>query len=207
VKTSFYPTDIKYTVKDGKPVVQLYGRTVEGKQICVLDDKFEPYFYAIGSDVKEIEALKQDDYKVVKVEKVKKNLNEHEIDALKIFVNIPKGVPAIKDLVKDLPKVVGVYEYDILYTRRYLIDKGIIPLTLTEVEGTEVPAQSRVTCIKAEKITPISDKTLSPKMLSLDIETYNPVDKIEPKKHPILMIGLYGKDFSRVITWKVRASS
>ncbi len=203
MKTSFYPTDINYTVKNGKPIIQLYGRTVDAKQICVLDEQFEPYFYVVGDvDVKVLEALMQEDYRVVRVEKVKKNLNEHPIKALKVFVNMPKGVPVIKELAKELPGVDGVYEYDILYTRRYLIDKGIIPLTLTIVEGKEVPWQSKVTCIQAEKIMPASEDTLKPKLLAVDIETYNPENKIDMKKHPILMIGLYGDKFSRVITWK-----
>ncbi len=201
VKTSFYPTDIAYTVKDGKAIIQLYGRTTEGKQICVLDENFEPYFYVVGNvDVKVLEALKQDDHHVVRVEKVKKNLNEHQIEAFKVFVNIPKAIPVLKDLAKELG--VEVYEYDILFTRRYVIDKGIIPLTLTTVEGTEVPAKSKVPCIKADKITPENDTTLQPRLLAVDIETYNPENKINAKKNPILMIGLYGKDFSRVITYK-----
>ncbi len=201
--TTFYPTDIAYTVRNGKPIIQLYGRTVEGRQICVLDENFEPYFYVVGdTDVKVLEALRQDDYCVVRVEKVKKNLNEHPTEALKVFVNIPKGVPVLKDLAKELPGVIGVYEYDILYTRRYLIDKGIIPLTLTKVEGKESPFQSKVPCIKVDEIMPAGEDTLKPKLLAVDIETYNPENKINMKKHPILMIGLYGEKFSRVITWK-----
>ncbi len=200
---NFYPTDIAYTVRNGKPIIQLYGRTTEGKQICVLDENFEPYFYVVGDiDTKLLEVLRQDDYQVVRVEKVKKNLNEHPIEALKVFVNMPKGVPVIKDLAKELPGVDGVYEYDIFYTRRYIIDKGIIPLTLTKVEGKESPFQSKVPCIKAEKISPAGEDTLKPKLLAVDIETYNPENKINMKKHPILMIGLYGEKFSRVITWK-----
>jgi len=201
VKTQFYPTDINYTVKNGKPIIQLYGRTTKDKRICVLDEDFEPYFYVVGDiDVKVLEALQQEDYKVVRVEKAKKNLNEYETEALKVFVNIPKGVPVLKDLAKQLGA--DVYEYDILYTRRYLIDKGIVPLTLTEVEGEETPAQSRVPCIKAKNIKPAGEETLQPKILAVDIETYNPENRIDTKKYPILMIGLHGKDFSRVITWK-----
>jgi DNA polymerase elongation subunit (family B) len=201
VKTSFYPTDITYTVKNGKAVVQVYGRTTEGKQICVLDENFEPYFYVVGEvDKAVLEALKQEDYHVVRVEKVKKNLNEHQIEAYKVFVNIPKAVPVLKDLAKELS--IDVYEYDIPFQRRYVIDRGIVPLTLTTVEGKEVPAQSKVPCIKADKITPESDTALQPKLLAVDIETYNPENKINAKKNPILMIGVYGKDFSRVITYK-----
>lgn len=200
MKTSFYPTDITYTVKNGKAIIQLYGRTTEGKQICVLDEGFEPYFYVVGGEKEAIEALKQDDYSVVRVEKTQKNLNEQPTEAWKVFVNIPKGVPVIKDLAKELG--VDVYEYDILYARRYLIDKGIIPLTLTAVEGKETPWQSRVPCIKAEKIYPEADTALNPKLLAVDIETYNPENKVDMKKNPILMIGLHGKEFSRIITWK-----
>ncbi len=201
MKTQFYPTDINYTVKNGKPIIQLYGRTTKDKRICVLDEDFEPYFYVVGDiDVKVLEALQQEDYKVIRVEKVKKNLNEYETEALKVFVNLPKGMPVLKDLAKQLG--VDVYEYDIFYTRRYLIDKGIIPLTLTEVEGEEVSAQSRVTCIKAKNIKPAGEETLQPKILAVDIETYNPENRIDTRKNPILMIGLHGKDFSRVITWK-----
>ena len=204
VQFSFYPTDIAYTVKNGKPIIQLYGRTVDGKQICVLDENFEPYFYIVGEvDIKKLEALKQEDFRVVRVEKIKKNLNEQEKEAYKVFLNIPRGVPVIKDLVKELAGVKGVYEYDILYTRRYLIDKGITPLTLTTIEGKEVPAQSKVPCILATSVKPESDKTLAePKILALDIETYNPDNKIDTQKNPILMVGLHGKNFSRVITWK-----
>jgi DNA polymerase I len=200
VKLSFYPTDIAYTVKNGKAIIQLYGRTTEGKQICVIDESFEPYFYVVGGSKKELEVLKQDDYSVMRVEKVKKNLNEHPIEAFKVFVNIPKGVPVLKDLAKELG--VEVYEYDILYTRRYLIDKCIIPLTLTTVEGKEVPWQSRVPCIKADKVYPESDNALGPKILAVDIETYNPDNKLNANKNPILMVGLHGRDFSRIITYK-----
>lgn len=200
MKTSFYPTDIAYTVKNGKAIIQLYGRTTDGKQICVLDESFEPYFYVVGGEKEALEALKQEDYSVVRVEKAKKNFNEHPIEAFKVFVNIPKGVFALKDLAKELG--VEVYEYDIPYTRRYLIDKGIVPLTLTTVEGKETPWQSRVPCIKADKIYPESDTALSPKILAVDIETYNPDNKLDAKKNPILMVGLHGKDFSRVITYK-----
>ena len=102
VRISFYPTDITHTVKNGKVIVQVYGRTTEGRQICVLDEDFEPYFYVVGGEKEALELLKQDDCQVVRVEKVKKNLNEHQIEAYKVFVNTPKAIPALKDLAKEL---------------------------------------------------------------------------------------------------------
>ena len=32
---------------DGKPVIYLFGKTVDNTQICVLDDSLTPYFYVI----------------------------------------------------------------------------------------------------------------------------------------------------------------
>ena len=55
-KLRFYLLDISYTVKEGKPVVQMFGRTPDGKQICAIDDSFKPYFYVIpkkGADLRE----------------------------------------------------------------------------------------------------------------------------------------------------------
>ena len=46
-KLSFYPIDATYKVIDGKPVIHLYGRTQDGKQVCVTDDSFEPYFCSL----------------------------------------------------------------------------------------------------------------------------------------------------------------
>lgn len=199
MKTQFYPTDITYDVIDGKAVIKLYGRTTEGKQICVLDPNFEPYFTVVGDvTAKELESLKQDDFRVTRVEKVKKNLNEHPTEAFKVYVNIPKAVPALRELVKKLKAT--AYEADILFARRYLIDKEIIPLTLTAVEGKETAG--RIQSILAEKIKPVSEEHIVPKILALDIETYNPDNKIDMKKNPIIMIGLSGKNFHRVLTWK-----
>ena len=46
----FFPMDATYKVIDGKAVINLYGRAIDGSQICVLDRNFEPYFYVIPRD-------------------------------------------------------------------------------------------------------------------------------------------------------------
>ncbi|HLC32959.1 MAG TPA: DNA-directed DNA polymerase [Candidatus Nanoarchaeia archaeon] len=200
---SFYPTEIDYTIRNGKAIVQLFGRTAEGEQIVVLDEEFEPYFYVVGSpNLDELQDLQDADNKVVRVEKVIKNLNEKEIEAFKVFTNIPKAVPIIKDKAIQLVGVEDVYEYDILFVRRYLIDKHLTPLIKTEVECEEVQSEFKVPAFSAKSIVCESEEVLQPKMLAVDIETYNPDNRMNTKKNPILMLGLYGKDFKRVITWK-----
>ncbi|MEM4264098.1 MAG: DNA-directed DNA polymerase [Candidatus Woesearchaeota archaeon] len=212
VKLQFYPLDIAYKVVDGRPVIYMFGRTIDGKQICVLDDSLTPYFYVIpkaGAVLKDkIEKLSveknQTKLSVVKVEETKMRLREKEIDALRVYTNIPAAVPEIKDIIKEWDGVESVNEHDILFVRRYLIDKNIIPLTLVTVEGEPVAEKLRVPAIKAEKITQFSDDAIkNPKIIAVDIETYNPNGKnVSPDVNPIVMIGLYGDNFKRVITWK-----
>ncbi len=210
VNIRFFPLDITYKVVNGKPLIYLFGKSLEGTQICVVDD-FEPYFYVIPKqlDVKQkLVSLKleedQENYFVTKVEEVKKRFLEKEVNALKVFVNIPKAVPKIKDIVREWDFVSGVFEYDILFVRRYLIDKGITPMTLVEADCESLIEKSKVHCFKANKIKQFSDDTLkNPKVLAVDIETYNPIGKMMiPEEHPILMVALYGENFKKVITWK-----
>jgi DNA polymerase I len=211
-KIRFYPVDITYKVKDGKPVIYIFGRTDKGEQVCVEDSSFRPYFYVIPSKgakisdkIAKVFAEKKDvKYEDTGTEPVKKKLLSKDVDAIKVYVNLPKGVPLIRDQIKDWDMVESVNEYDIKYTRRYLIDKGITPLTLTEVEGEPTAEKARVAVIKATKILPSTDETIKePRILAVDIETYNPTGKnVNPQKDPIVMIGLYGDHFKKVFTWK-----
>lgn len=212
VAVQFYPVDATYKVVNGKPQVYLFGRTITGEQICVIDANFEPYFYAIpkkGEDpTAELLKLKTErlgeTYFVTKVEPVQKKYVEHPVNALKVYVNIPKAVAELKDSARALHSVESVHEYDIPYVRRYLIDKGITPLTLVDVECEPAIEKLRVPALKASKITQAAESTFTkPKVLAVDIETYNPEGKhVSADKHPILMIALFGENFKKVLTWK-----
>lgn len=211
-KFQFYPLDITYKTVDGRPVIYLFGKTPEGRQICVLDYSFEPYFYVIpkpGAEIKDkLLAISSEEnnesYNITRVEPVKMRFFEKEVDALRVFTNVPAAVPAMKDIILDWDAIKSVHEYDILFVRRYLIDKGITPLTLVNVEGEIVPEKLKVPAIKADKIEQFSDDTIKDlRILAFDIETYGEIGKrINPEKNPIIMIAVYGENFKRVITWK-----
>ena len=47
VRVRFYPVEISYATIADKPVVQLFGRTEEGRRICVVDEGFQPYFWVL----------------------------------------------------------------------------------------------------------------------------------------------------------------
>ncbi|MEM4239831.1 MAG: DNA-directed DNA polymerase [Candidatus Woesearchaeota archaeon] len=212
VAVQFYPVDATYKVVNGKPQVYLFGRTIAGEQVCVIDANIEPYFYVIPrkgedptADLLKLKAERMgENYSVVRVEPVKKKYIEQPVDALKVFVNLPKAVSELKDAVRALPGVLSMHEYDIQFVRRYFIDKGITPLTLVNAEGEPAVEKLKVPAIKASKIEQAAETTLAkPRVMTVDIETYNPSGKhVSADKHPILMIGLVGDNFKKVLTWK-----
>jgi len=71
-KIVFYPIDITYKTENDKPVIYIFGRLVDGKQICVRDENFVPYFYVVSS--KNIED---------KLKKIKITKGKHVVDVLK----------------------------------------------------------------------------------------------------------------------------
>ncbi|MFQ5621119.1 MAG: DNA-directed DNA polymerase, partial [Candidatus Nanoarchaeia archaeon] len=202
----FYPVDIRYKIEGGKAVIHLFGRTVDGKTVCVIDRSVEPYFIVEpkGDIRKELEALRAEDASVVKVEEFEKKVLAETTKLYRVYTNLPKSVPKIKSLARDLSGVKDLYEYDIVFASRYLVDKKFTPLTVLEAKGNIVPHEASVPVMDAVEIKQLEESTLeNPKMLAVDIETYNPDGKrIDPTKYAIIMIALYGEGYKKVITWK-----
>ena len=122
-KIRFFPLDVMYKVIDEKPVIHLYGRTTDNKQICVLYDSFEPYFYVIpkkGDDIiNEIANLKivknSQIYSVTKTETIKKRYIGKEVNAIKVYVKLPRDVPIIREELKNNKSIESINENDILF--------------------------------------------------------------------------------------------
>jgi len=188
-KLRFYPMDITYKVINGEPVIHMYGRTVEGEQLCIVDH-YEPYFWAVG-DIKAIE--KQIDETVARTEVVKKDLNGEIVDAVKIITMLPEHVPKMKDKLKETALCL---EADILFARRYLIDKEIIPCQEYEIEAEPYEFSEGMKAFELKSIKPAERIYENQKILAFDIET------LEQEDAPIIMFSLYGKDFQKVVTWK-----
>lgn len=214
VTIEFYLTDITYKISNNKAVIYLYGKTRNNEQICVIDEKFEPYFYIkikeeedsenILREITKLEIEKKEIKASIKYTQfVDKKLFGKPVTLVKAFANLPNAIPFLKNEVKYIKGVEEVYEADILFVRRYLIDKGIAPMTLTKVEGEFTNIKMKVPVFRAEDIKQASEEHITdPRILAIDIETYNPTPKIDMVKNPILMIAFYGKDFKRVVTWK-----
>ena len=211
-KIQFFPLDITYRVQDGKAVISLYGRAADGRQVCVLDYNFEPYFYAvpkdsanIGEKLEKIRVERDNEVSfVTKAETVIKKFLGKEVFAVKVYVNLQGSVPVIRDVIREWDSVSSTYEFDIPFVRRYLIDKNITPLILHQATGEFVSQKSRAAVFRADSIEQAGTDTLhNPKILAFDIETYSPLDfAIDAEKNPILMLSFYGENFKKVFVWK-----
>ncbi len=210
-KITFFPADITYRIENNKAVIYLFGRTRDNRQICVIDDSFEPYFYVIPKRGREVEEKlnkikierNKEIAEVTKTEKVKRHFLGKDVEAIKVYVKLPRDVPIIRDVIKDWEFLESVTEYDIKFRKRYLIDKNITPLLAAEVVGEFVNVRSRVPVLRAARIEQKEAALESPTVLAFDIETYNPHGRnIEPEKNPIIMISFYGARYKRVVTWK-----
>ncbi|MBT3304385.1 hypothetical protein HN592_03505 [Candidatus Woesearchaeota archaeon] len=208
MKISFFPLDVLYKVLDDKPVIHLIGKTDKGEKVCLIDRTFQPYFYAEVDNIEVTDKISKLSFeeegrtiKVVSVKQVKKNVLGQERALIKITCQLPRDIPKVRNAIKDA--TLNTFEYDIKFTQKYLLDKGITPLNRLEAEVKKVPFNLNIPCFEIQSLegtdTPLTDLNV----LAIDIETYNPLGKrFIPEEHPILMIALYSKKFKKVITWK-----
>jgi DNA polymerase, archaea type len=216
-KLQFFVLDAKYRINNNKAEIYLFAKTISGKQIIVVDNSFDPYFYVIpklGQDLNEkikkitVEKNEGEISRVIKTENIQKNIYGKPVDAIKVYTALPRDVPIIRSIIKEWDMVQDTFEYDILFLRRYLIDKEITPITLLEAEVETINRKSKVPAFLAKSINQVGDETLTnPSMLAFDIETYNKEGKtINFEKNPIIMLSFYGNtknsEFRKVITWK-----
>jgi DNA polymerase, archaea type len=211
----FYPYDFDYKIINGKVLVYLYSKLDDGSKVCVVQE-YQPFFYATLKNINKVEFQKKiqtlsiptttTPAKVVSFEEVEKELLGRNQHVMKIFVNYPKAVPLLSKEIQSFG--VECFEKDVLFIHRYLRDLNIIPMTACEATGVYFKNPLlNVPQFLAEKVYPVSSKTISWKILAIDIETYSVNKEIDSQKNPILMIAFYGmneqgKTFEKVITWK-----
>jgi len=154
--------------------------------------------------IKDINIPREDKRRITasKIEIAKKKFLGKEIEALKVFAELPSDVPELRQQVKDFG--FETFEADIPFARRFITDRDIIPMTLHEADGEFINQRSRVPVFQAESLQRVSDELMENlRVLAFDIETYNPVGKIAiPESDPIIMCGFYGENFKKVLTWK-----
>ncbi|MFH1409728.1 MAG: DNA-directed DNA polymerase [Nanoarchaeota archaeon] len=196
----FYPIDITYKVIHDKAVIHAYGRTSDGRQICVIDESYPPYFLALPdgdpeSLLKSLSnlAIPASDGRITNLSLVKKKLHAQEKEFVKVEVDLPRSVPILKDRLIKHKDVLDCFEYDIPFVRSWLFDKGVQPFSLLEIEGDYINQRSKVSVFRGERFELRTGESLaSPKILSIALTRTSHFRLSE--------VGLQGEGFSNLLT-------
>jgi len=215
----FQILDADYEViNDSSPVIRLFGRGEDGKSVCCFVPDFEPYFYLKASgDLNAVARLIEDTFtQVKKVDIVEKfepiGYQKTKTKMLRVTTHLPREVPEIRDEILKLQEVMRaegkweVYETDILFRNRFLIDRDLGGMVWVSAEGETVdPAKyirtsssgsshcGKFTCassVLASGFNKVENLAIAPlKYLSFDIECL-PFDggMPSPDVSPIIMI-------------------
>lgn len=193
--------DADYTLIEGRPAIRLYCKDGKGRTILVLDSNFEPYFFVMpkeGSlaglkkriwelDVKKIET------KILKVEIVERVWMNEKVKMLKIIIDNPRRIPDVRDAIKGWKDVEETYEYDIPFTKRFIIDKQIEPMNWIEVSGKEIKEKNNFqvdAVIQAKSVKAVDiKKSVKFRILSFDTEWVE-----EEKESKLIMLSLATND-------------
>jgi DNA polymerase I len=172
----FQILDANYTYdSQRKPLVQLFGETEEGKSVTCKIAGFRPYFYAgikeealdkvsqalreMGLDVEVAERFEPIGYQVIPKK------------MLKIITKDPKEVRSLRDKVREIPGVKAVYETDILFRNRFLIDRGLGGMSWAELDLPEWVSGQETPLINVESLRSLQHEANTPlRYMAFDIE-------------------------------------
>ncbi len=165
-----------YRIESGRPVVHLYGKLESGGTFLARDDRSLPYFYVGARDLEQARRLGARPLTATG----QRTLRGEPV--ARIELPTPQDVPALRDRL--LAHGIALYEADLGFVSRYLIDRGI--RGAVELHGTAAPGTASGISWVFER-PELRPAAFSPQLsvLSFDIET-------DPKAQRLLAISLYG---------------
>src|SRR3989344_5963381 len=192
--------DVDYSTDQKKDIcLNLFVKTPKGLEIFE-ERKFKPYFYVVVSDAekakKELLAREfgEEKIKIQRIEEVKPKNVEH---ALKLYFRNTMEVVSVREHVESVAGVIEKREYDIPFTKRFMIDNGLEPMNGIElrVDGKEI--------IEAKSVEQ-NDVLKDLNFVAYDLETYSPGRFSDPQKDPIISISIATREGSEAFIWKVK---
>ncbi|MDW7733679.1 MAG: 3'-5' exonuclease, partial [Methanolobus sp.] len=201
----FQILDADYIREDRGPVIRLFGRGADGKSVCCFVPGFEPYFYVnikgdpdpAGELLKERfpSAIKRVEV-VPKLEPVGYQVSKKPM--LKVITYEPGNVPEIREDIANIPAVKEIYETDILFRNRFLIDRELHGMSWVKAEPSSETTFSGdlsnycdevFTASSLEEIEKLSNAPL--KHLAFDIECLPLGGSMPvPETSPVIMVSL-----------------
>lgn len=196
---NFQILDADYFREDNQPIIRIFGRSEDGESVCCLVPGFEPYFYLSASgDLQKLGEQIMGRFEGVKTFEIVERFEpigyqETKKHMLKITTYDPGNVPEIRDDVASILGVNAIYETDILFRNRFLIDKGFKGMGWVST-GMEGPVQNgKILCERTIRTSNISEvqkiANSSLKYMAFDIECL-PHDggMPTPEVSPVIMV-------------------
>ncbi|MGB9719239.1 MAG: DNA-directed DNA polymerase [Candidatus Anstonellales archaeon] len=190
VKRKAYLVDISYITSKGQTYVKLI---LKGKKYCRLYFPYDPYFFS-EVPAKKIRPGTYNRGRIKKIEEVEKFFGSEKKKLTKIYAESPKDVPKLREFISHRLGY-ECYEYDVVFTKRFLSDFSLTPLSLITYEREGKFIKRFVSC-NEEKIVEFE------KRMGFDIEVYNPQGAPDAKKDPVIMISYKTPSEKKVITYK-----
>lgn len=162
-------------------VVHIYGRLEDGSTFLVRDDRQRAHFYIRAADAQRARALRMPEARPV----ASRTFAGEQV--CRIEVEVPPDVPALRDRLHAAG--IDTFEADVRFAVRYLIERGI--KGGCEIEGEAAPGKA-VTWILDNPVLRAADVTVTPRVLSFDIET-------DAKGERLLAISMYAPGLDEVL--------
>ena len=180
----------------GYPLIQLFGSTLKGDPLICRIAGFKPYFYAgvregfvddtietlgkMGLEVEEVELFEPIGYQTAPSK------------MLKIIARDPKEVRTLREDVSKLQGIKAVYETDILFKNRFLIDNGLGGMAWGNARPPEHLDNQHVFTIDKKDLSPIQMESNAPlRYMAFDIECLPDHGEMpRPEISPIILISI-----------------
>ena len=185
MEAELFPIDVDYIVVDGSPVVRLFCVDEKGERKTVYDDAFRPYCYIQTDEERVLSELKDSSF-LLGTESLEMRRLGRKIAVTKVTTKLPEDVPKLRQF--NWP----VYDADIPFYKRYLLDRGIGTSTRLSVD------------LDGDRITRIRKTSVANppiRSIALDIETYSKRSFPDPKIDPIVAVSIYNHGVRKCITW------
>jgi len=192
--------DVDYASVEDRSIIRVTLKS-DGKIYKLLDPNFYPYFYLRPhndgleeSTIAGMEIIHEGEkLHIHSAEKVMLSLAGKKTSMIRISAKNTRSIPRLSEHLSEFG---ARYEYDILFWKRYLIDKSISALS-----GARIKAHQDGDSLVIDEIKPAN---VEPKLthMCFDIETYNPNIAPRPDIDPCIMISYATDERSGVITTK-----
>ena len=192
--------DIDYTSIGDRSVIRMALKSGD-KVYKLLDPSFYPYFYLSpfnksldASTIAGLQIMHEGEkVPIHSATKMPMTIRGKEEQVIKVEANNTRSIPRLSEHLSEFG---SRYEYDILFWKRYLIDRNVSPLSGVKVTAHEDGGNMIIDSIAAKSVEP------SLTHICFDIETYNPNIAPRPDIDPCIMISYETDNERGVITTK-----